>query len=124
ARPGTEGLIALALAHELVARGRYTGADRGDWETALADYAPDKVAERCDVAAERIGKLAEEFATSAYPLALGGGAAAGATNGGATLVAINALNYLAGNLGQPGGVLANPQSPIPDGRERRGTYTA
>jgi anaerobic selenocysteine-containing dehydrogenase len=120
ARPGSEGLIALAIAHELIARGRYTGEDRAAWESALAGYAPGEVAERCDVDAKRIEALAEEFAASAHPLALGGGAASAGTNGGATMLAVNALNYLAGNLGQPGGVLANPQPPIPDGHERRG----
>jgi anaerobic selenocysteine-containing dehydrogenase len=123
ARPGTEALIALALARAVVARGRYTGEDRAAWETALAPYAADAVAERCDVEAARIAALAEDFATTARPLALGGGATS-ATNGGATALAVNALNYLAGNIGQAGGVIANPQPPLPDGRERRGGYDA
>jgi anaerobic selenocysteine-containing dehydrogenase len=123
ARPGTEGLIALALARELVARERYRADDRAAWEEALAAYAPAAIAERCDVPAERIAAVAEAFASSAHPLAVGG-AATGATNAGATLVAINALNYLAGNLGNEGGVLLNPPPPIPDGHERRGGYQA
>src|SRR5262245_26439162 len=89
----------------------------------MKPYAPTAVADRCDVPAERIASLAEAFATSAHPLAIGG-AATGATNAGATLVAINALNYLAGNLGNQGGVLSNPVPPIPDGHERRGGYQA
>ena len=122
ARPGSEGLIALALARELLARGRYTGEDRAAWEEALAAHTPESIAERCGVDAARIGALAEEFATSAHPLAIGGSPESTTTNSGAALLAVNALNYLAGNLGQPGGVLANPPAPIPDGRERRGTH--
>ena len=123
ARPGTEGLVALAIARELVTRERYRGDDRAAWEATLAAYAPADVAERCDLPAERIAALAEAFATSSRPLAIGGGPAGG-SNSGATVLAVNALNYLAGNLGNPGGVLLNPSPPIPDGRERRGGYSA
>lgn len=124
ARPGTEGLLVLALAHAVLAAGRYGGEDREDWESALADYAPERVAERCGLEPSSVRALAEEYARSPRPLALGGGAAASGTNGGATLLAVNALNYLSGSLGVPGGVLANPPAPIPDGRERRGGHAA
>jgi menaquinone reductase, molybdopterin-binding-like subunit len=124
ARPGTEGLLALALAHAVLARGRYGGEDRADWASALADYAPERVAERCGLDAAAVQALADEFARSPRPLALGGGGAASGTNGGATLLAVNALNHLSGSLGVPGGVLANPPAPIPDGRERRGGHAA
>src|SRR5262245_24202888 len=58
ARPGTEGLIALAMARELVVRERYRGDDRAAWDEALGAYAPTAVADRCDVPAERIASLA------------------------------------------------------------------
>ena len=34
ARPGTEGLLALGLAHRIVSDGHYRGADRDDWADA------------------------------------------------------------------------------------------
>ena len=34
ARPGTEGLLALGLAHRIVSEGHYRGADRDDWASA------------------------------------------------------------------------------------------
>ncbi|MCG8325324.1 MAG: molybdopterin-dependent oxidoreductase, partial [Thiotrichales bacterium] len=57
-------------------------------------------------------------------LAIGGGVAAGGTNAVDTLVAINALNTLAGNLGKPGGVIFNPEPVLPDSAtDRRQSYT-
>jgi anaerobic selenocysteine-containing dehydrogenase len=122
-RPGTEALVVLSLARELVARGRYSGEDRSAWEEALSAYAPAVVAERCGIDASGIAALAEEFAKSARPLALAGGAAC-ATNAGSTLLAVNALNYLAGSIGVPGGVLMNPTPALPSGAARRASYGA
>ena len=42
-------------------------------------------------------------------MAIGGGATGNYTNGVLNLVAINALNYLSGNIGKPGGILFNPK---------------
>jgi len=61
------------------------------------------------VPADTIARLAEEFAHAEPGLAIGGDAAGNHTNGVATLVAVNALNYLVGNIGKPGGVVFNPK---------------
>ena len=53
-------------------------------------------------------RLAESFANASPSLAIGGDGAANNSNGVDTLVAINALNYLAGNVGTAGGVVFNP----------------
>ncbi|MGH8223007.1 MAG: molybdopterin-containing oxidoreductase family protein [Woeseiaceae bacterium] len=108
-RPGGEGYLALGIAERLVADGAYRGDDRDAWRTALAGYSPRRVAELTGVAAETITRLAREFAHAEPGLAIGGGAAAAQTNGVATLVAVNVLNYLAGNVGKPGGVVFNPE---------------
>jgi anaerobic selenocysteine-containing dehydrogenase len=108
ARPGTEGILALAIARRIVEAGVYTGADRGVWEASLAAYTPEAVAAQTGVAAETIQRLADAFAAGQPSLAIGGGAMANHSNGVAALVAVNALNYLVGNLGQPGGMVFNP----------------
>ncbi|MEE8307145.1 MAG: molybdopterin-dependent oxidoreductase, partial [Gammaproteobacteria bacterium] len=107
ARPGTEGLLALGIAHHLVSEEVYEGDDRDDWVAALAPYSIASVAEKTQVPADTIAHLAEMFGSNQPSLAIGGGAAGNHSNGVNTLVAVNALNYLAGNVGQAGGVLFN-----------------
>ena len=109
ARPGTEGLLALGLAHHIVSEGHYAGADRDDWAAALAGYATIQVAEQTGVPAATITRLADTFVHTDPSLAIGGGGAANHSNGVDTLVAVNALNYLVGNLGKTGGLVFNPE---------------
>ncbi len=107
ARPGTEGLLALGIAHALVSDGHYQGNDRDEWTNALQAYSPSTVSAQTDVSQDTIARLAEEFSESRASLAVAGGATAAGTNAVASVVAVNALNYLAGNLNQPGGVILN-----------------
>jgi len=108
AGPGTEGLIALAIAHSLVAAGRYSRSDVSEWQTALANYSPAAVSEQTGVNAERIQDLAIRFMSAHAPLAIGGGSAANHVNGQNNMLAVNILNYLAGSVGRKGGVIFNP----------------
>ena len=107
-RPGTEGLLALGIAHALVSAGNYLGSDRDEWSSALQAYSPSMVSAETEVSEDDIARLAGEFATSTASLAIAGGATAAGTNAVASIVAVNALNYLAGNLSQPGGIIFNP----------------
>jgi anaerobic selenocysteine-containing dehydrogenase len=61
---------------------------------------------------ETLLHLAELFASAERPLAIPGGAALGQSNGLATAEAVLALNALAGNFGQPGGVFLSPAHPM------------
>ena len=108
ARPGTEGLLALGIAHALVSEGHYHGSDRDEWSKALQAYSPSLVSAETDVSEDKILQLAREFGASTASLAIAGGATAAGTNAVASIVAVNALNYLAGNLSQPGGIIFNP----------------
>jgi anaerobic selenocysteine-containing dehydrogenase len=119
AKPGTEGLLALALAHRIVSEGGYRGADRQDWVQALARYSPASVAGETGVADATIERIADEFANTQPGLAIGGGAAGHHSNGLDTLIAVNALNYLVGNLGKPGGLVFNPAPTIGRGSHLR-----
>ncbi len=118
AQPGTEGVLALGIAHRLLAAGVYAGEDAADWRRALAAYSTNRVADQTGVPSDTITRLADEFARASPALAIGGGAAAEHTNGVDALVAVNALNYLVGNIGEAGGVVFNPP-PVSGAATRR-----
>ena len=123
AAPGTEGILALGMAHHIVAKGHYRGADRDVWTAALAPYAPASVAEQTDVPAAAIARLAERFAETRPSLAIGGGAAGNYSNGVDNLIAVNALNYLGGDFGSAGNTLFNPAPAIGQvSHSRQATY--
>jgi anaerobic selenocysteine-containing dehydrogenase len=82
-KPGTEGLLALAIA---------------------GDETPEKVAERTGVPAATIQRLAREFATHGPAVAIIGGAPLAHTNGAFQAAAVNRLNQVAKTVNQPGGV--------------------
>jgi anaerobic selenocysteine-containing dehydrogenase len=121
-KPGTEGVLALGLAHVIIAgklrpgdaAGR-AGSAIGGWAEGLADYAPAKVEEITGVAAKRVERLARELAERPPAVAVIGGAPLAHTNGLFHALAVNALNELLGTVGQPGGLFFTPgfQSPVP-----------
>jgi anaerobic selenocysteine-containing dehydrogenase len=105
-RPGTEGLLAIAIGRLILKEGRtnLSRGDRGRFERFYNAFSIDPIANETGVAKEEIVRLAREFYTAASPLAIGGGIASEQTNGTNTLVAINALNLLVGNINRPGGI--------------------
>ncbi len=109
--PGHEGILALAIAQSLITQGlAVTGYEAS--LAALEPYAPERVAERLGVSAERIQKLAREFGTRKPALAIAGGSMAAQTNGVSAIAAVHALNQLVGSVGIPGGVLASAVTPL------------
>ena len=117
-KPGTEGLLALSIAHVIVDDGLGDDAAAdiltgGDPER-LAPYSPDAVADRIGVSADRIRDLAKQFADHGPSIAMGGGSAAAHTNGESTMIAVYSLNYLVGSVGETGGVQFNPEPPLAD----------
>ncbi|HZR47750.1 MAG TPA: molybdopterin-dependent oxidoreductase [Candidatus Manganitrophaceae bacterium] len=117
-RPGTEGLLAVAIGQVILNEGRSL-LPKGDQKRFHAFYDPfsiEKIAAETEVPSEEIVRLAREFSTAAAPLAIAGGIAAVQTNGTKTIMAVNALNLLAGNLGRPGGILlTEPLRGFPSG---------
>ena len=119
-KPGTEGVLALGLAHVIVANklrpptnGRAAAAIDG-WSGGLADYAPARVEQVTGVAAKRIERLARELVDFRPAVAVAGGPAVAHSNGLFHALAVNALNDLLGAVEQPGGIFFTPgsQSPI------------
>jgi anaerobic selenocysteine-containing dehydrogenase len=111
-KPGREGLLALSMIQVIVTGGLgdpvaardITGAGNVD----IDRWAPELVAEETGVAAEKIKRIAEAFATNRPALAIGGGSAGAHTNGLFNLTAIYSLNYLVGAVHSRGGLLFNP----------------
>ena len=98
--PGTDGVLALALAHVIV-RDRLGSppSDVARLRPMLQAYAPEAAAERCDVSAETIERLAREF-TAGPSVAVAGGMGAQHADAQATAAAVHLLNYVAGNVGR------------------------
>src|SRR5687768_13443513 len=116
-KPGTEGLLALAIAHVIVNEKLYdadfVGQSTGgfaEWSASLGEYAPEKIAAQIDVPAASIQRVAREFATQRPSVAVGD------SRDVASLTAIYALNALVGAYGRPGGILFgadDTSGPIP-----------
>ncbi|HSD51999.1 MAG TPA: molybdopterin-dependent oxidoreductase, partial [Candidatus Methylomirabilis sp.] len=134
-RPGTDGALALGIAHVIVSEGLYDKAFVEEWtfgfedwrdaagptrlgfrSLVLADYRPESVAAITGVPIATITRVAREFATARPALALGGSGASLHTNGLYNRLAIQALNALVGSVEAPGGTTAQrrpPMAPMP-----------
>lgn len=115
-RPGSEADLALGIAHLMVADGRYDSgfvgrrtADFDAFKAALTGYTPDKVAADTGVPAETIAALADAFAAADRPVAVYGRGKGNIPGSLKEVLAVMALNALAGNLNQPGGMWAVPE---------------
>ena len=104
--PDTEVLVAAAMVETIVSEQRAQGVSEADLDRIarlVQEYAPDQVTERVGLNADTIRELARSFSDpSAGPgrtLAVGGGVAASGANAMVAQVAINLLNYVAGNIG-------------------------
>ena len=101
AAPGTEGMLALAMAQVIVARRLAPlPVDVARVRAALDANAPERVAARVGIEADVITRLAREFAASRGGLAVAGGIAAQYPNGAEIVAAVNILNYVAGQVGK------------------------
>src|SRR2546427_8349990 len=97
ARPGTEGMLALALAQVIVAKHlARLPADASRLSGLLAGYAPRAVAATIGIDEAVIVRLAREFASSGGGLAVAGGMATQGPNGAEIVAAGNILNYAVG----------------------------
>ena len=101
AAPGTEGLLALALAAVIVReRLAPTPADASRLGDLLRRHAPEAVAGAIGTDPKTIERLAREFAAAGAGLAVAGGIGAHYPNGAEIVAAVNVLNYVAGVVGK------------------------
>jgi len=129
--PGTDGALALGLAHVIVREGLY---DRKfveeetfgfeDWRdgdgashlgfksVVLKGYRLDEVSTITGVPVETIIRLAKGFAKEKPAVAIAERGASMHTNGLYTRMAIHCLNALVGSIDVPGGVVLPPEVPF------------
>ncbi len=99
ARPGSATLLALAMTRVLIAEGR-AGGRAATIRPLVEPFTAERVAESTGVEAETIGRLAHEFGASSSSLALPPGTDLTDRKATAAHVAVNLLNYAAGNVGR------------------------
>jgi molybdopterin-containing oxidoreductase family iron-sulfur binding subunit len=98
AQPGTEVLVALALAHD-VSRKKRNGLP-SSLRRLLEPYSPSKVSAQTGVPAHTIESLASRIAQAQTPLALPPGNELAGTNATDLAIAVQLLNVASGALGK------------------------
>ena len=114
--PGTEGNLALGIAHHIISESFYntgfvdnfSGGFDSFKQKVLSDFSPAKVADITGVPADIISELALKFATTNRPLAICGRGRGNAPGALSETMAVLALNALVGNLNADGGIRMLP----------------
>jgi len=117
AQPGTEGALALAIAHVLISEELYDRDFVDNYAAGFADFqkivmnqfAPLAVSKMTGVDEDTITALARDFARANKPLAICGKGAGKSPGSLDDFMAVHMLNALAGNLNRDGGVVAVPE---------------
>ena len=134
-KPGTDGALALGLAHVIIKSGKYDAdfvTDRSsgfnDWSSldgtdhtgfktlVLKKYSPDQVAKITGVNPKTIVMLAKNFVNAKAPVAVYGKGKDELNGSLYEFMAVQSLNALTGRINSPGGVLLPdpiPLSPLP-----------
>jgi len=111
--PGTEGALAMAIAHVVIAEDLYDHTFIDRWakgfdayrKLALEQYSPDLVSKTTGIPPETIRRIAREFAQTRPGLAIRGKEAISWPHGSYTSYAIFCLNALVGGIDVPGGII-------------------
>ncbi len=108
AKPGSEGLVALAIARVVLERrqaaGRPVGGDPGLLAGLLAGFAPEKVAGAAGVPAEALRRVGEQIAQAKRPVALPPGPGLTSSKAVATNAAVLILDAILGAVGETVGL--------------------
>ena len=133
AKPGTDGALALGMAHVIIKQGLYNrnfienhSFGFEDWtdddgnihmgfKGLVKAYTPSKVSEITGLEAGQIESLATDFARARNPLAVCGYNECTVSSDIDKTLAVHALNALVGNINQPGGmiVFSDPEYNLP-----------
>jgi anaerobic selenocysteine-containing dehydrogenase len=120
-RPGTDGALALGLAHVMLRENlydrdfveRYTHGFK-EYSAMLRDYPPETVSRITDVPVETIEALARLYAQTKPAALMVGNGVEQLTNTMQTMRAIQILPAITGNLGIKGGYVFTPMPPWSD----------
>ena len=97
--PGTEPLIALSLAHVLLKEtAPLNRLEKKQLTLFLAEVSPEQTSDTTGISPQDLKKLAQTFNQGGRSLALGGGNAGSHENATDLQIAVNLLNYIAGNI--------------------------
>jgi anaerobic selenocysteine-containing dehydrogenase len=107
-RPGTEGLVALAIGKLLAER------KGGSMPEALEAIVVAEVASTAEIEPETLEHVVDLILNAQRPLAIPGGSALGQSNGLFAAEAVLLLNAVTGNYGKEGGVFVSPILPTQD----------
>ncbi len=105
--PGSEGVLALGLARELLATGKVSskaGIELPALQARLEPYTRERVTQHTGLTTAALAGTVRDILELRPALVLPGEAVAAQSNGAEAVQAINLLNLLLGNLNQPGGV--------------------
>jgi len=111
-RAGTDGGVALALAHVIMDKGladasffkNKTNTSLTIMKNHLSQYTPEWAEKECGIKAKDIERLAITYATHKPSVTLIGGGATDHENGSQNTRCISLLNWLVGNLEKEGGL--------------------
>jgi anaerobic selenocysteine-containing dehydrogenase len=111
--PGTDGALAMAIAHVIISENIYNKTFIKDWTTGfdpyqqlvLSQYSPRNVSKITGIEPEVIQRIAREFAQTQPAIALRGKESINWPEGSFTSYAIFCLNALVGSIDIPGGVI-------------------
>ncbi len=125
-RPGSEGVLARALAGALLDGGRVESANAARYRQLFPDPPPslEAAAATCDIAVARLRSLVRELAAAERPLVIVGGSAGAHAGGLANVVAGLGLDILLGAVGRRGGVLPGAGFAIAAAIEPEGPWLA
>jgi anaerobic selenocysteine-containing dehydrogenase len=109
-KPGTEGLVAQAIARLIADRGFGSNARVTRARAVAGTVDVNGAAAAGDISVDELARLARIFAEVERPLAIPGHALTGMPNGAEAVKAVQALNFIAGNFNQPGGMALSSSS--------------
>jgi anaerobic selenocysteine-containing dehydrogenase len=119
-KPGTEGVLALAMANLIIQAGQADAAASGaagfgEFKAMLAGmYGLDQVSKSTGVPAAKIKAVAEGFMKASQAVAVCGPGNSGDPGRLFDFMAVLALNAVKGNLGKPGGLVLRGELPWKD----------
>lgn len=110
--PGTEGILLLFLANQLIANGRYTFAeDFAKFKELASKFNIDETAKRTGLGKERLQAIAKALMSAKKPLVIAGGEA-GAGAGASNILIAFAVNTLLDNINKEGGMTLLPEPSV------------
>jgi len=129
--PGTDGALALGMAHWIIKEKRYDqdfvsrhtfGFD--DWKDSsgknhigfntlvLKEYSPKQVSQITGISEDKIIQIAREFSSHGPSIAISGRGVGMQTNGTYSQMAVDSLNALVGSIDRRGGLLLQRKPPF------------